>query len=146
MSIEIIIKKVSKALGDIPSSVITMGDMRGQMSSDLLKTLTDVIERKADHPRPYFILIATHIDPAYHRGVIKERVIILDEKPAKYLGSICVRVDNRLGDATSEWILPLDNPGLALVGAETANHPRQVGVVGIMESVKGLPIYHRRVA
>ena len=145
MSIEIIVKKVSKAL-QTDSNAVLMGDMRRQMAGDLLKTLTDVIERKSDHPWPYFILVATHIDPAYHRGVIKERVIILDEKPAKYLGSICVRVDNRLGDATIEWILPLDNPGLALVGAETANHPRQVGVVGIMESVKGLPIYHRRVA
>ena len=145
MSIEIIVKKVSKAL-KTESNAVLMGDMRKQMSGDLLKTLTDVIERKSNHPRPYWILVATHIDPAYHRGVIKERVILLDRRPEKYLGTICVRVDNRLGDATIEWILPLDNPGLALVDAETANHPRQEGVVGIMESVKGLPIFHRRVA
>lgn len=143
MSIEIITRKLSTALNAHPGAVL-MGDMRKQMASDLLKSLTYVIEKKADHPRPYFILVATHIDPV-RKGVIKERLILLDEMPKKrYLGTILVRVDNRHADAEIVWNLPLDIPAPGFIAAERANHPAREGVTSIMESAQGIGLVNRR--
>ena len=144
MSIQIITKKLSKILKT--SNSITFGDVREQMASDLLKSLTQVIERKADHPRIYYILVHAKIDPTAPSGqVIKERLILLDQPPGtKYLGTILFRIDNKNADAEIVWNLPLDIPGPAFIDTEKGKFKERDGVTGIIESSQGLPILNRR--
>lgn len=144
MTIQIIKKKIRNGL-QAKNSDLTFGDVRSQMASDLLKSLTVVIERKAKHPRPYFILVSAKLDPAFPNGqVIKERIILLDEKPkTKFIGTILIRIDNKNSDAEIIWCLPLDIPGPPI---EQEANPRRIlrpGEASIMDSAKGLPIFHR---
>lgn len=145
MSIQIITKKLSNCL-NAKSSDITFGDARTQMASDLLKSLTEVIERKADHPQVYYILVHSKVDPAYRQGnVIKERLILLDQPPAtKFIGTILIKVDNKNADAEIVWNLPLDIPGPLWIPTEKGKFKGRNGVAGIMESARGVPILNRR--
>jgi hypothetical protein len=145
MSIEVIVKKVQKFLG-VPSDALTIGSVRSQLSRDLLKTLTDVIEKKADYGKVYWIMVHSKIDPAIPGGhAIKERIIILPEKPqTRFLGACLFRIDPVLGDAEVEYILPLDIPGLSILTPEAGRRGTlKAGEASIMESAKGLPIVNR---
>lgn len=144
MSIQIITKKISKFL-KTDQNQITFGDAREQMAKDLLANLTTVIERKADHPQPYFILVHAKLDPAYVGGnVIKERILILPEIPkTKLLGTLLFRVDNKHADATMVWNLPLDIPGPALE-TEQGEYKKIPGSVSVLESARNVPIFNRR--
>lgn len=143
MSLEIIIKKVSKLVGVPGASVLTFGDVRHKMAQDLLKMLTDIIEKKAAHPRPYFILVHAGPDRSVPGGnVIKERLIILNEAPkTRFIGTILFRIDNRLADATLEWCLPMDIPGL--MEPESGERKGIEGARTVVESMQGLPIINR---
>jgi len=140
---QIIIKKLHKALDVLPST-LTFGDCRTQMKADLLKSLEEILNRKANYGQVYFILVYAHVDPAIPGGrAIKERILILPEKPQRLLGTICFRIDPVGGDATIEWVLPLDIPTPAILHTEAGNHRRVQGAATIMESVKGMPIINR---
>lgn len=139
MSVAVIVKKMGDLLNVRPSA-ITFGDARKQMASDLLKNLTKVIEDKADYGRPYWLMVHATIDMGVpgHR-TIKEKIIILPEKPKiKYIGTCLFRIDPVRGDATTEYVLPLDIPALAGIAPES---PRNGQVC--MDS-KGLPVFNRR--
>jgi hypothetical protein len=139
MTTEIIIKKMQKVIG-VSSSSVLFGDARTQMASDLLRSLTDVIEKKADLDHPYYILVHATFDHGSPGGrTIKERIVLLDEKPhTKFLGTCCFRIDNKHGDAEVEWILPLDIPMPQWVEPEKANSGQ------VIVDSNGLPIYNRR--
>jgi hypothetical protein len=142
MSISIITRKLSKALDAYPSS-LSIGDVRKQMAQDLLRNLTTVIERKADHREPYFILVATK---PTGRQVIQERIFILDQMPHdRYLGCILIRVDNRHADAEILWQLPLDIPAPGFIETERTHRrvQAQEGVTSIMESAAGIALVNR---
>lgn len=142
MSTQIIIKRLSQCL-NAPKDSLLMGDVRQQMASDLMKSLEEVVNRKADYREPYYILIATHKDPGKKGDVIKEKILLLSEKPGKLLGTILFRIDNVRGDATIEWILPLDIPAPIFIPTERGKIHERVGVKGIQESSQGLPILNR---
>jgi hypothetical protein len=139
MTTEIIIKKVSSIV-KAPSGAVTFGDVRSQMASDLLATLTEVINKKSDYPGTYYILIYSHIDVAHRGGnAIKERIMILPEKPKqKYLGTILFKIDNKNADAELEWILPLDIPMPDFI------RPDQSKTGRILTDVRGIPLINRR--
>jgi len=144
MSIQIITKKLSKLLNTRPNA-LTIGDVRKQMSIDLLKNLTSIIERKANYKKPYWILIHAKLDPSYpSQTVIKEKLLILPKKPPiKYIGSILVKIDNQHADATIEWNLPLDIPAHSLIKTVPGRRGTlKDGEAGIMDSARGLPIFH----
>ena len=144
MTTQIIIKKLHEAV-DVPHGTLTFGDARDQMAKDLLDTLTDVINRKSDHPTPYYILVHAKIDPANPSGhMIKERVILMDHVPReRYIGTMLFRIDNKHADAEMVWNLPLDIPGLPFEGERGKIH-RVQGAVSIPESAIGMPIFNRR--
>jgi hypothetical protein len=139
MSAQIVIKKMSKLVGTCDSS-LSFGAARSQMARDLLKSLTIVIERKADHPRPYYILVHAGPDHGARGGhVIKERIILLDQLPAtKMIGTLAFRIDNKHGDAELVWALPLDIPGLPFEGEASKN-------TQVIVDSKGLPIINRTI-
>lgn len=133
----IIIKKMQRVL-NVPSNSLVFGDVRGQLSKDLLDTLTTIINKKSDHPGVYYILVHSKIDMGARGGqVIKERIILLDKPPEKLLGCALFRIDNKNADATVEWILPLDIPALAPIAPERAKHGQ------VITDAKGLPIFNR---
>lgn len=140
MSVEIIIKKVKNSLGS--PSALCFGDVRTQMASDLLKNLTTVIERKADYPMPYYILVYANVDRGAVLGQrIKETIILLDRLPStKLLGTVAFRIDNKLGDATMEWCLPLDIPAFGF-----ASEPERATNGRVITDVAGLPVFNRGV-
>jgi hypothetical protein len=147
MSLEIIVKKLSNHL-DIPKTDLTFGNVRSQMASDLLKSLTTVIDKKSDYTGTYYILVHTKIDPADPSGkTIKEKLILLDRIPSeRYIGTILVKVDNKNADAEILWNLPLDTVSPILLGApEPGDRRESHGVARIIDSAKGLPIFNRRV-
>jgi hypothetical protein len=142
MSTQIIIKKLNKLLDQSPLCSLLIGDVQTQMVSDLLKSLTQVIDKKSDYKGVYWLLVATHKDPA-RKDTIKERIIILPERPKqRYLGSILIRVDNEHADAEIESILPLDIKIPGFIQMTPGKIHEQVGVKGIRESAKGMPIIH----
>lgn len=146
MTTQIITKKLSKQF-HAPASNITFGDMRSQMATDLMKSLTEVIEKKAGYQSVYYILVHTKIDPAFKDGhVIKERLIILPDIPdTKYIGTILVKVDNKNADAEIVWNLPLDIPGPAFIDTEAGKRGSvKPGEKSIMDSAEGLPIFNRK--
>ena len=144
MSQQIIIKKLQSKL-DVSPSGLTFGDVREQMKRDLLDTLTDVINRKSNHPRPYYILVHAKLDPANGKNAIKERIILLDRQPdIKYLGTLLFRIDNKHADAEMIWNLPLDIPTPGIFHVEPAKRKEVKGAVSIADSSKGLPIINRR--
>jgi hypothetical protein len=116
------------------------------MKSDLLETLTKIINRKSDHPRPYYILVYANIDMSRPGGhVIKERVILLDRPPdTRYFGTILFRIDNRRGDAEMVWNLPLDIPTPGILYTVPGKQVEIAGARTIADSVKGLPVINRR--
>lgn len=140
----IIIKKVQKHLNVSPGG-LTFGDVREQMSRDLLHNLTTVIERMSKHQEPYFVLVCTKIDPTIRGGhVIQERIILLDQMPkTRYLGSLLFRIDGHLGDAELVWCLPLDIPSPIFLATERSRATIRPGVTGIMESANGLALNSR---
>lgn len=144
MTTNIIIHKMQSALGANPNG-LTFGDCREQMKTDLLNTLTDIINKKSDHPRPYFILVHAKLDPAHPGGrVIKEKIIILDRPPdTRYLGTMLFWVDNKNADAEMVWNLPLDIPTPGILHTVPGNNHRVQGARSIMDSVKGLPVINR---
>ena len=146
MSLEIIVKKLSNHL-DIPKTDLTFGNVRKQMASDLLKSLTTVIDKKSDYPGTYYILVHTKIDPADPSGkTIKEKLILLDRVPSeRYIGTILVKVDNKNADAEILWNLPLDTVSPILGAPEPGDRRESHGVARIIDSAKGLPIFNRRV-
>jgi hypothetical protein len=112
------------------------------MTSDLLNTLRQVVEKKSRYPEPYFILVYSNVDPA-HRGsqVIKEKITILPKMPTvKLIGTILFRVDNNLGDFEMLWCIPLDIPGLGFIEPErNRESSRQV-----LTGADGVPIVNRK--
>lgn len=144
MTTQIIIKKMQNIIGVQPSR-LTFGDVREQMSKDLLSILTEVINKKSDYKKPYFILVYSNIDMGVPGGkTIKEKIIILPQAPrTRYLGTILFRIDNRLGDAEMIYNLPLDIPTPGILHTEHGKNHQVQGAVSIVDSVKGLPVFNR---
>jgi len=147
MTTEIIIKKMHNIIGDNPSR-LTFGGVREQMSRDLLSNLTEVINRKSDYPKPYWLMVYANIDMGVPGGkVIKERIIILPQAPdTKYIGSLLFRIDNKNADAEMVWNLPLDIPTPGILYTEPGKNFKPAGSVTIAESAKGVPIFNRRLS
>lgn len=140
----IIVKKVSKFL-KAERSHLVIGDVRSQLARDLLDTLTKVIEDKADYGRKYWILVYSHMEPTIQGMAIKERVIILPKQPTKkFLGCCQFCIDPVLGDATVDYVLPLDIPAISTAGPERSVFKDREGVKSIQESARGLPIINRQ--
>ena len=141
MATEIIMKKMQRCL-NAESSSLLFGDVRGQMKRDLLNTLTDVVDKKSDYGKVYYILVYTNIDMGVkgHKA-IKERIMILPEPPTtKYLGTLLFKVDNKTSDAWLEWCLPLDIPMPAQLMTE-----KESGGTRVLVDAQGLPIFNRSV-
>ena len=144
MTTEIIIKKMHNIIGDNPSR-LTFGGVREQMARDLLSNLTEVINKKSDYKKPYFILVYSNIDMSVPGGkAIKERIIILPQAPdTRYLGTLLFRIDNRLGDAEMIYNLPLDIPTPGILHTERSGAKAVNGAASVLDSAKQLPIINR---
>jgi len=140
MAINLIVKKLSKCL-KVGANSLLFGDVRSQISRDLLNNLTDVIDRKSNHPNVYYILVHAAPDLGYkNTKVIKERIILLDRVPTvKLIGTLLFRIDNKNADAEMVWCLPSDIPMIAGLKPERNEKSGD----RILQDAKGLPIFNR---
>ena len=65
-------------------------------------------------------------------GIVRTKLILLDKKPPKMLGTLCYFVNNRIGKAEKIWALPLDH--------DVIWEPSDEIVEEVVSSAKGLPI------
>lgn len=133
-----IITKVERIL-EAPKNTIVIGDLRDEMSKNLLRNIEMAIN-KFSYKDDYYMLIHAYPD-RMQEGVIHEKIFIIREdqmkelKEEKMLGTICLYINNKTGEAKREWVLPLDIPNP--VGIEGGEY-----VPSVAEDAKGLRIIH----
>ena len=108
--------------------MILLGDLRAEIAKEIqrsiLKTVDDYKKKES-----YFMLIWAGID--IETNVIRTKIILLDKKPPKMLGTLLYFVDNRIGKIERIWALPLDIP-ITEVSDQIIEE--------VMKSAKGMPI------
>lgn len=129
---DIIVKQFSNILGVKPSSnIIVMGDIRDDIARDVFKQVEKTIN-KHQKKDLYWILVHSKPDPM-RRKTILNKVIVVNQKPRKMLGTMCFRVDNKRGVVKKEWVLPYDKPYATV---DTDKDP----VRSIIDDAKDIPI------
>jgi hypothetical protein len=91
------------------------GDMRQSLGEDLMKRVEQVVNDNQHRPEPYWLLI-------YNQKagmIIRTKILIMGRlnfprneqgKVIPMLGTICIKVDNKLGRLDIVWALPRDIP------------------------------------
>jgi len=104
-----------------------LGEIRSEMSRDVVEVVEQVINRFQGKRHPYYLLVYSEegVDVYPEKGyqgkpekmmkledkhIIRTRVLVLDQRPDPMLGTICFKVDNRRGEIWKEWMLPQDVP------------------------------------
>ena len=124
---------------------VTIGEVRAEMEEELRKSLEHVINQKSNYPHPYWILVHSkprdmrHLTPTAHAG--ETHIITMSHEPPMMIGTICYKVDNRLGAMWRLWNVPLDIPRDARAECLTENYNSDVNRV-ILEEAQKLPIVH----
>jgi len=86
--------------------VMTFRDGRNELTEDLQRRVSGVIEERKHKPN-YYILVASQVDNM-NTDVIKNKLILLKDKPDPVVGTILFYVDNRKGELIRLWVLPRD--------------------------------------
>lgn len=107
---------------------VLLGDLRPEIAKDLQRSIVKVIERYKKK-ESYFLLVWAGID--IETGIIRSRLILLDKKPPKMLGTLLFFIDNRIGKIERIWSLPLDIPIF---------EPSEEMVEEVFRSSKNMPI------
>ena len=109
--------------------MIILGDLRSEMAKELQRLILAVVDSHKDK-ETYFILVYAGIDvPA---GIVMTKIILLDKKPPKMLGTLLYFVDNRKGKIERVWALPLDH--------DVVIDPSDEIVEEIFRSAQNMPI------
>jgi len=123
-------KQLAKLLGYSERRGPIIGDVRDEMAREMVQAVEKAIN---DNPKrgTYYILI--------HAGNfgrnIRTTVMIADQKPAKMLGTICLKVDTVTGKLERLWVLPYDIPR---DDEDISDH----GIQEVFTSVRGIPLKH----
>jgi len=106
---------------------VELGEIRDEMSRDVIEVIEQVINRFQKKRHPYYLLVYSeqgvdvYPEDAYRgkpmkmikledKQVIRTRILILDYRPFPILGTMCFRIDNKRGEIWKEWMLPQDVP------------------------------------
>jgi len=85
------------------------GDLRKELSKDLMDSIEKVINDNAQKYDEYYILVHSDWDHA-QPGVLRTKLMLMKERPPAMLGTLCVYVNNRKGIANMLHALPQDIP------------------------------------
>ncbi len=122
------------------------------MTDELHKRLTDVIMAKESHPRIYYLLVIMRDgyegQPATSESqktvdlsgkhVNSNRIVCLEEwdlPPVPLISTSLWRIDNKIGEARCEYILPPDKP--IMFGVEMGESSKF-----IWKSAQGMPLVY----
>jgi len=84
-----------------------IGDIRKELSSDLVKSIEKVVDQNASKHDEYYILVRS--DWA-NRNEIKTTLMLMKEQPPAMIGTLCVYVNNKKGIVEFLSALPDDIP------------------------------------
>jgi hypothetical protein len=102
--------------------------------------LTGVMAKHHKVKRPYHILFLAKNGL---NGKLCVHVQVQFEEPPRLLGTLCYKVDNRVGTLTRLWVLPLDVPFPDHLVSEHADSPEsRLGAWNINDDSKDLPIVY----
>lgn len=87
--------------------MILIGDLRKEISLEIQRSIVKTLDIYK-HKESYYLLVWAGID--IETGIIRSKLILLDKKPPKMLGTLLAYVDNRKGLFEWVWKLPLDMP------------------------------------
>jgi hypothetical protein len=108
--------------------MILLGDIRGEIAKELQRSILKVVDKHKDK-ESYFILVWAGID--LENDIVNTKIILLDKKPPKMLGTLLYFVDKRIGKIERVWALPLDIP---------IYEPSEEVVEEVLRSSKNMPI------
>jgi hypothetical protein len=110
--------------------MILLGDLRSEIAKEIQRGILKVIDTHKEKEN-YFILVWAGMD--IETGIVKTKLILLDKKPAKMLGTLLYYVDNQIGKLDRIWALPLDH--------DVVIEPSEEIVEEVVRSSKDIPIY-----
>lgn len=84
---------------------VKFGDVREDLARHLGDILGYIVSRKMDLDVPYYILVHANV---LDTNIIFTKVVTMLRRPIPMLGTICFKIDNRLGAWEKMWVLPLD--------------------------------------
>ena len=93
---------------------LIIGDVRQEMKANLSALIQKIREERHDKPN-YYIFVGAKLD-GMNSDVLRQGIVITQERPEVQLGTILVYIDNKKGTWSLEWCFPLDAqaPGFAL--------------------------------
>ena len=97
---------------------LIIGDVRQEMKKNLSALIQEIREERHDKPN-YYIFVGAKIPDVRH-SIIKQGIVIMEERPQVQLGTILVYIDNEKGTWRLEWCFPLDavKPDFALENSD----------------------------
>jgi hypothetical protein len=110
--------------------MIILGDLRAEIAKETQRMVLLKILDKFKYKESYYIFITE--EKQANPQIIKTKILILDRKPPKMLGSCLYFVDNKLGIFEPVWELPFDYD-LDVELSDKVVEP-------ILKSAKGMPI------
>ena len=85
---------------------LLIGDVRKEMKDNLSALIQTIREDRQDKPNYYIYVGAKLNDP--NKDVIKQGIVITEQRPEFQLGTILVYINNEKGTWGLEWCFPLD--------------------------------------
>lgn len=108
--------------------MILLGDLREEIAKEIQRSILDVVDQYK-YKESFYLLVWAGID--IETGIINTRLIILDRKPPKMLGTLLYYVDNKKEIIERIWALPLDIP---------IYEPGEEVIQEVWESARDVPI------
>lgn len=111
---------------------LQIGELRDYLQYDLKNVLQKVINAKKKLPT-YYILVHADRDP--ETGGIRTKLVTMNMRPPRMLGTILYRMDNTAGKLERIWCLPFD---ISTEIESDLEHP----VLEVVKSAKGIYLVH----
>lgn len=92
-----------------------LGETRQSMTKGLMQRIEGIINERKE--KEFYILV--HAKPqSNNQFIIRQKIIILNQRPPEMLACMLFKVDNANGRLTLEWALPGDWPTQAVEQGE----------------------------
>jgi len=108
--------------------MILLGEIRGEIAKEIQRSILKTVD-KYKNKESYFMLVWAGID--IETNIVRTKIILLDKRLPKMLGTLLYFVDNRIGKIERVWALPLDIP---------IYEPSEEVVEEVLRSSKNMPI------
>lgn len=107
--------------------VMELGEIRRQLTDDLAVNVDRAINECPR--RKFYILIYARVEGT----LIKNKIILLSQRPLPLLGTILLHVDKHKGIMKRIWVLPRDVPlgGVQLIGEPVEMVAKDIEASGI---------------